>query len=109
MDGALVHVVVSTVICFVLIAYRCGYRLLSKCNVHNSCHRTWRQDDLWMFVSVAPLVGRAVCVGLYNVNNGPGASEADLMLALKLLLPARLLYALTWVLQRCNVTWRRLT
>lgn len=47
-----------------------------------------------MAVALIPLVGRAVSIILYNVLSGPNASPEATIVAQKLLLPARLCYAL---------------
>jgi hypothetical protein len=47
-----------------------------------------------MAIAVVPLVGRAVCIGLYSVLSGPNATPEQSVMAMKLLLPGRLCYAL---------------
>ncbi|KAE9971310.1 hypothetical protein EG328_005728 [Venturia inaequalis] len=55
-----------------------------------------------MAVALIPLVGRAVSIILYNVLSGPNASPEATIVAQKLLLPARLCYALfQWCLKLC--------
>lgn len=97
MNKALYHIIPSSVICVVLIALRCGYRLLCKCKIHVSCHRTWHQDDAWMAFAVLPLTGRSVCVGLSRQLDRADAPLADLVLAQKLFIPARVCFALLCV------------
>lgn len=47
-----------------------------------------------MAVALVPLVGRAVSMSLYYVLTGLNASPEETVLAMKLLLPGRLCYAL---------------
>lgn len=95
MDGGQDHVVAVAIICFLLILFRCCYRVACPCKIHSSCPRKWHQDDVWMALAVLPLVGRSVCVALYNsLMHKRDPTPADYSLALKLLIPARLNYAL---------------
>lgn len=99
-------------ICATLILVRCGYRILSRCKVHTTCHRTWHADDAYMAVALLPLIGRTTCIAMSFVLNpthayGP-ATEADALArgvsvetlqyyyetSHKLLIPARIMYAL---------------
>lgn len=93
MSTSLVHIIVTAVFCFVLISFRCGYRLLSKCHHHSSCHRTWHQDDAWMAIAVLPLAGRSIGAGLFMAFQAPDASSSRRVLAVKLLLASRIFYA----------------
>lgn len=94
MDPNLLHIIITSVFCLVLILFRCVYRLLKNCKIHTSCHRNWHQDDLYMAIAIVPLVGRAISIGLYCVLSRPSATPEQTMLAMKLLLPGRLCYAL---------------
>lgn len=97
-DGGTIHVIVTSAFCFILISFRCGYRLLSNCRIHTSCHRTWHQDDVWMGLAIFPLTARAVCVGLYdNLTAKTNITPAEAVVAMKLLIPARIFYCLVYV------------
>ncbi|KAF4448081.1 hypothetical protein F53441_8473 [Fusarium austroafricanum] len=115
-DAALT--VASTSICAALIFARCMYRLVFRCHIHRTCHRKWRIDDFYMTIAILPLIGRAVCIlwsFTLNPNHtydpateveaaiwGESVSEldGDRELSFKLLIPARIFYALfLWVLK----------
>lgn len=103
-------------ICSTLILVRCGYRLLSRCSVHTTCHRTWHADDAYMAFALLPLVARTTCIAMSFVLNpthayGPATEEEAMARGMsvdalqsiyetshKLLIPARLMYALLYVL-----------
>lgn len=93
MDPTVIHVLVVSIFCFLLIAFRCAYRLLSKCKIHTTCHRTWHQDDLWMAIAIVPLVARAFAISYWSVLRTPQHSDNDLATAQKLLIVSRLGYA----------------
>lgn len=100
MDQTAVHVLSVSLFCFVLIAFRCGYRLLSRCNIHIDCHRKWHQDDLWMAIAVVPLIARAIAITFWGNLHGPGHTDSELARAQKLLIVARLGYAIfLWCLK----------
>ncbi|KAF4965708.1 hypothetical protein FSARC_6491 [Fusarium sarcochroum] len=105
----------STSVCAFLILARCLYRLIFRCHIHRTCHRTWRIDDFYMTIAILPLIGRAVCI-LYSYTLNPtythepatqaeaehyGVSVAklddDRVLSHKLLIPSRIFYALLCV------------
>ena len=94
----------STSICALLIIARCIYRFTVRCNIHSTCHRRWRIDDFYMTVAILPLIGRALCIlysFLLNPNHTyePGTSDAvnaERELSHKLLIPARIFYALLY-------------
>ncbi|KAM0336053.1 hypothetical protein ACHAPQ_004542 [Fusarium lateritium] len=106
----------TTSVCAALILARCVYRVLFRCHIHRTCHRRWRIDDFYMTIAILPLIGRALCI-LYSFHLNPthtydpateaeaetwGASvaeiDADRELSHKLLIPARIFYALLCVL-----------
>ncbi|KAH6673915.1 hypothetical protein F5X68DRAFT_40765 [Plectosphaerella plurivora] len=107
-------------VCALLILIRCGYRILSHCRVHTSCHRTWHADDAYMAFALLPLIARTACIAFSFILNpthsyGP-ATEADAMArgisveqlqwkyetSHKLLIPGRIMYALfLWSLKLC--------
>ncbi|KAH7219898.1 hypothetical protein BKA60DRAFT_458136 [Fusarium oxysporum] len=108
----------STAICVALIVARCFYRLIFRCHIHTTCHRRWRIDDFYMTIAVLPLIGRAVCILLSFTLNPDHtydpATEAeaqtwgqsvesidgDRELSHKLLIPARIFYAMfLWCLK----------
>ncbi|OLN87728.1 hypothetical protein CCHL11_05680 [Colletotrichum chlorophyti] len=112
--------IVTASICAALILGRCGYRLLYRCKVHGSCHRTWHVDDAYMAFALIPLVGRTACItvsfGLNPTHTyGPATEEeaaarhldvAQLdeyyVISHKLLIPSRIFYALfLWSLKLC--------
>ncbi|SPJ70988.1 uncharacterized protein FTOL_00716 [Fusarium torulosum] len=108
----------TTSVCAALIVARCVYRVLFRCHIHRSCHRRWRIDDFYMTIAILPLIGRALCI-LYSFHLNPNhtynpATEAeaetwgesvaeidgDRELSHKLLIPARIFYALfLWCLK----------
>ncbi|KAI1073313.1 hypothetical protein LB507_010899 [Fusarium sp. FIESC RH6] len=98
----------STSICALLIIARCIYRFTVRCNIHSTCHRRWRIDDFYMTVAILPLIGRALCI-LYSFLLNPNhtyepstsdAVNAERELSHKLLIPARIFYALfLWCLK----------
>ena len=94
----------STSICALLIIARCFYRFTVRCNIHSTCHRRWRIDDFYMTVAILPLIGRALCI-LYSFLLNPNhtyepstsdAVNAERELSHKLLIPARIFYALLY-------------
>lgn len=107
--------VAASVACGVLIIARCLYRILLPCKLHPTCHRRWRIDDAYMAFALLPLAARATTITYSFVLNdghdrGPataedaerlGMSTDDINhnreLALKLLLPGRISYALLYV------------
>ena len=93
MDTTMAHVLAVSLFCFVLIAFRCGYRLWSRCQLHIDCHRKWHQDDLWMALAMVPLIVRAVCVVFWGSLHGPGHTDEQLATSQKMLIVARLGYA----------------
>ena len=118
-------------ICAALILLRCGYRLLSRCRVHASCHRRWHAEDAYMAFALLPLAARTTCIALsFKLNPshsyGP-ATDADAaaegistdqlqwnyQMSHKLLIPARISYALLCVFcslpsdgSRSTMIWR---
>ncbi|KAF4464083.1 hypothetical protein FALBO_9086 [Fusarium albosuccineum] len=110
--------IASACVCAALILARVVYRVLFRCKLHPTCHRTWRIDDFYMTIAILPLIGRASCISLSFVLNPTHtyepATEAeaaaqgisvdrlndDRMLSHKLLIPARICYALfLWCLK----------
>ncbi|EFQ30451.1 hypothetical protein CGRA01v4_09994 [Colletotrichum graminicola] len=111
---------VTAGICATLILIRCGYRLLWRCRVHASCHRTWHADDAYMAFALVPLIGRTTCIAVSFMLNpthtyGP-ATEGQAaargltveklaeyyVVSHKLVIPARIFYALfLWSLKLC--------
>jgi hypothetical protein len=108
----------TTSVCAALILARCVYRVLFRCHIHRTCHRRWRIDDFYMTIAILPLIGRALCI-LYSFHLNPNhtydpATEAEAKalgqsvaeidghreLSHKLLIPARIFYALLCVLRR---------
>ncbi|QPC70655.1 hypothetical protein HYE68_001407 [Fusarium pseudograminearum] len=116
LDAALT--ISSTSVCAALIIARCVYRLVFRCHIHPTCHRRWRSDDFYMTIAILPLIGRALCI-LYSFYLNPNhtyhpATQAeaegwgvdvqdlngDRELSHKLLLPARIFYAMfLWCLK----------
>ncbi|KAH7120717.1 hypothetical protein EDB81DRAFT_814601 [Dactylonectria macrodidyma] len=111
-------------VCGALILFRCGYRLLSHCKSHASCHRTWHADDAYMAFALLPLAGRTACIALSFVLNPAqvhrAATQADAaaenltvaqldenhVMAYKLLIPSRICYALfLWCLKLCLLSF----
>lgn len=93
MKLSLAHILASSSFCFIVILFRSGYRLLSRCNIHVSCHRTWHNDDGIMAFAVLPLVGRAICSAFVLEYSGPDASPGNRIVAARLLIVSRLSYA----------------
>ncbi|KAL3296282.1 integral membrane protein [Colletotrichum asianum] len=112
--------IVTASICAALILVRCGYRIFSRCRVHDSCHRTWHADDAYMAFAIVPLIGRATCIAISFVLNpthtfglptpedaaAQGVSIAQLeenyVASRKLLIPSRIFYAMfLWSLKLC--------
>jgi len=111
---------VTAGVCSALILIRCGYRLLWRCRVHASCHRTWHADDAYMAFALVPLIGRTACISVSFMLNpthtyGP-ATEGQAaargltveklaeyyVVSHKLIIPARIFYALfLWSLKLC--------
>lgn len=105
----------STAICVALIVARCFYRLIFRCHIHTTCHRRWRIDDFYMTIAVLPLIGRAVCILLsFTLNpdhtydpvteaeaqtwgQSVESIDGDRELSHKLLIPARIFYAMLYV------------
>lgn len=104
--------ILATSFCGALVLVRCGYRMLSYCRIHTTCHRTWHIDDTVMGLSVIPLAARAACIIVsFNLNPSqtyslPSAAdvaasdltaeqlENNYVVARKLLIPSRIFYAL---------------
>ncbi|KAM5358612.1 hypothetical protein ACJZ2D_015129 [Fusarium nematophilum] len=110
--------IASACVCAALIVARCVYRVLFRCKLHPTCHRTWRIDDFYMTIAMLPLVGRATCISLSFVLNPSHtyepATDAEALargvsvdiinneriLSHKLLIPGRICYALfLWCLK----------
>ncbi|RKL38377.1 hypothetical protein BFJ72_g7188 [Fusarium proliferatum] len=108
----------STAICVALIVARCLYRLIFRCHIHRTCHRRWRIDDFYMTIAIIPLIGRAVCILLsFTLNpdhtydpatqaealtwgESVESIDGDRELSHKLLIPARIFYAMfLWCLK----------
>ncbi|KAF5022184.1 hypothetical protein F66182_5771 [Fusarium sp. NRRL 66182] len=108
----------ATTLCAALIFARCLYRVVYRCRIHQTCHRSWRIDDFYMTIAILPLVGRAACI-VYSFALNPNhtynpatqaeadaagtsvaALDADRELSHKLLIPTRIFYALfLWCLK----------
>ncbi|KAJ0326993.1 hypothetical protein COL922a_013535, partial [Colletotrichum nupharicola] len=104
--------IVTASICAALILIRCGYRIFSRCRVHDSCHRTCHADDAYMAFAIVPLIGRTTCIAISFVLNpthtfglptpedaaAQGVSIAQLednyVASRKLLIPSRIFYAM---------------
>ncbi|KAH7000406.1 hypothetical protein EDB80DRAFT_723920 [Ilyonectria destructans] len=110
--------IASACVAATLILARCAYRSLFRCKLHATCHRTWRIDDLYVAMALLPLIGRTTCIAFSFVLNpthtyepateaeaaAQGVSTAkldhDRILSHKLLIPARICYALfLWCLK----------
>ncbi|KAK7414447.1 hypothetical protein QQX98_006726 [Neonectria punicea] len=110
--------IASACACAALILSRCAYRALFRCKLHPTCHRTWRIDDFYMALALLPLVGRSACIAVSFILNESHtydpATDAeaavlgvsveslnhDRVLSHKLLIPARICYALfLWCLK----------
>ncbi|KAK0105394.1 hypothetical protein ONS95_004232 [Cadophora gregata] len=98
-SGRVLGVIVTSVICLICIATRTTYRIVYRCKIHVSCHRRWHIDDIWMGMAFFPLLGRALCVSWSDsASRHPSSYET----AMKLLLPARIFYALfLWCMKMC--------
>lgn len=98
-SGRIIGVIVTSVICLVCIVTRTTYRIVYRCKIHVSCHRRWHVDDIWMGISFFPLLGRALCVAWSDTAaRHPSTYETSM----KLLLPARIFYALfLWCMKMC--------
>ncbi|KAH6955638.1 hypothetical protein BKA56DRAFT_706486 [Ilyonectria sp. MPI-CAGE-AT-0026] len=113
-------VIATAAICGVLILTRCAYRFLCPCKQHPRCHRRWRVDDTYMTFALLPLVARTLLMTYSFVLNPTtshhpataqdaaelgktvGQINQDWELALKLLVPVRIFYALfLWTLKLC--------
>jgi hypothetical protein len=90
----LAHIITSSAFCLIVILFRCGYRILSKCQLHTTCHRSWNHDDALMAFATLPLIARAVCTTYVLELRDHDATPSDLVLAAKLLLVSRLGYAM---------------
>ncbi|KAK7440477.1 hypothetical protein Landi51_10562 [Colletotrichum acutatum] len=104
--------IVTASICALLIIVRCGYRILLRCKVHDTCHRMWHVDDAYMAFALLPLIGRTTCISLsfylnpthtYDAATEEAAAARNLnveklaeyyVISHKLLIPARIFYAL---------------
>ncbi|KAG7046769.1 integral membrane protein [Colletotrichum scovillei] len=112
--------IVTASICALLIIVRCGYRILLRCKVHDTCHRMWHVDDAYMAFALLPLIGRTTCISLsfylnpthtYDAATEEAAAARNLsveklaeyyVISHKLLIPARIFYALfLWSLKLC--------
>lgn len=107
--------IVTASICALLIIVRCGYRILLRCKVHDTCHRMWHVDDAYMAFALLPLIGRTTCISLsfylnpthtYDAATEEAAAARNLsveklaeyyVISHKLLIPARIFYALLYV------------
>ncbi|KAH7137528.1 hypothetical protein B0J13DRAFT_78599 [Dactylonectria estremocensis] len=112
--------VIVGAICGLLILFRCGYRLFSRCRIHPDCHRTWHADDAYMAFAIVPLIARTTVIYIsFELNPDQtfglpteadaaarGISTAQLeenyLLSHMLLLPARVSYlTYLWCLKLC--------
>jgi hypothetical protein len=112
--------IIAAALCTALILTRCAYRLFFRCRVHPNCHRQWRIDDAFMAFALLPLVGRTTTIVtsfILDPNQSlapPTAAEAsaaglsldaftaDRIASRKLIIPARICYALLYgVLPSC--------
>ncbi|KAM5353718.1 hypothetical protein ACJ41O_000368 [Fusarium nematophilum] len=108
-------IIASAAICVVLILTRCAYRVLCPCKQHPICHRRWQVDDTYIALALLPLIARTIVMAWSFVLNpeqshdpatpqeaedrGKSVEELnqDRELALKLVIPVRITYALfTW-------------
>ncbi|KAH7140916.1 hypothetical protein EDB81DRAFT_67651 [Dactylonectria macrodidyma] len=111
-------------VCSILILTRCAYRVLCRCKRHPQCHRQWQVDDTYMAFALLPLITRSVLMAWsFSLNpdmtHSPATSQEasnarktteeldfDRELALKLLIPVRITYALfLWSLKLCLLTF----
>lgn len=95
-----------------LILLRCSYKLFFRCKGHATCHRRWHVDDTYMAFALLPLAGRTSCI-LSSFSMNPEqtsnfatpeeaarqnlsaeALDQNRIISNKLLLPARIFYAL---------------
>ncbi|KEY65308.1 hypothetical protein S7711_01825 [Stachybotrys chartarum IBT 7711] len=104
--------IASAALCTALILARIVYRLLFRCKVHTTCHRRWRIDDAYMAFALLPLLGRTITITTsFRLNPSHSsapvtaaqaaaagltveAMTANRVDALRLVLPARICYAL---------------
>jgi hypothetical protein len=104
--------IASAALCTTLILTRCAYRLFFRCTVHTSCHRQWRVDDAFMLFALLPLLGRTSTIITSFILDPPQSSApptpaqaaavgltleeftAHRITARKLIIPARICYAL---------------
>ncbi|KAK2786647.1 hypothetical protein FQN53_006351 [Emmonsiellopsis sp. PD_33] len=95
------QIVASATICALQIFFRCGYRILAKCDMINSPNRSWGADDSWMAFAFIPLICRSLCmIKVFGLIQSP--SIEDHVLAQKLVLPGRIFYALfLWCMKLC--------
>ncbi|KAG9251037.1 uncharacterized protein F5Z01DRAFT_677286 [Emericellopsis atlantica] len=120
LSSDLIFSIFSTCLCATLILFRCVYRAVSRCHIHKTCHRHWRNDDTIMAFALLPLIGRSATILSAFVLNPPQSTapvsveeanavgltvaqlNADRELARKLLIPGRICYALfLWCLKLC--------
>jgi hypothetical protein len=116
--------IIAAALCTALILTRCAYRLFFRCRVHPNCHRQWRIDDAFMAFALLPLVGRTTTIVtsfILDPNQSlapPTAAEAsaaglsldaftaDRIASRKLIIPARICYALfLWSLKLCLLSF----
>jgi hypothetical protein len=116
--------IAASVICATLIFTRCAYRIVFPCKQHPTCHRRWRVDDAYMLFALLPLIARTATITYSFMLNPSHAREPatpedavdagksmdelndDRELSKKLLLPARISYALfLWTLKLCLLTF----
>jgi hypothetical protein len=106
-------------ICGLLITVRCAYRFFFRCTIHQTCHRKWRIDDAYMAFALLPLIARTVTISISFVLNPNHAStpateeeaaalgisvdqlNEDRVTSQKLLIPARICYAMLYALPLC--------
>ncbi|KAH7228384.1 hypothetical protein B0J15DRAFT_456698 [Fusarium solani] len=110
--------VIVCAVCGLLILFRCGYRLLSRCTIHSECHRKWHADDAYMAFAIVPLAARTTVIylsfmlnptqtfGLPVESDASSVSIAQLeenyIISHKLLLAARASYlTYIWCLKLC--------
>ncbi|KAM5359556.1 hypothetical protein ACJZ2D_014364 [Fusarium nematophilum] len=117
-------IIASAAICVVLILTRCAYRVLCPCKQHPICHRRWQVDDTYIALALLPLIARTIVMAWSFVLNpeqshdpatpqeaedrGKSVEELnqDRELALKLVIPVRITYALfLWLLKLCLLTF----
>ncbi|KAH7147045.1 hypothetical protein B0J13DRAFT_553120 [Dactylonectria estremocensis] len=117
-------IIASAAICVVLILTRCAYRVLCPRKQHPTCHRRWQVDDTYMAFALLPLIARTIVMAWSFMLNpeqshdpatlqeaadrGKAVEELnqDRELALKLVIPMRITYALfLWLLKLCLLTF----